>query len=98
MGAAAAQDVRLDAQQGAYGEPQKNYKTLLTLVRLPWLFLQGYRHLRWGEFSVITGKFGYYLWKTGILQLWWKVFRPKYEMPVKKDHVPPSVASAPTSA
>jgi len=82
----------------AYSEPQKNYKTLLTLVRLPWLFLQGYRHLRWGEFSVITGKFGYYLWKTGILQLWWKIFRPKYEMPVKNDHVPPSVASAPTSA
>jgi radical SAM superfamily enzyme YgiQ (UPF0313 family) len=80
----------------AYNEPQADYKLLLTLARIPWLFLQGFRHLRWGEFSVITGKTGYYLWKLGILQLWWKVFRPKYEMPVH-DAVPPA-ASEPTPA
>lgn len=83
----------------AYGEPQKDYKLLLTAVRIPWLILQGYRHLRWGEFSVITGKFGYYLWKMKILQLWWKVFRPKYEMPHKPDFTRPATpASATTSA
>lgn len=80
----------------AYSEPQKNYPTLLTLARIPWLLLQGYRHLRWGEFSVITGKVGYYLWKTGILGLWWKLMRPRYEMPKKE--VPPTQPQVTTVA
>jgi anaerobic magnesium-protoporphyrin IX monomethyl ester cyclase len=87
----------------AYNEPQKNYPLLLSLARIPWLFLQGYRHLRWGEFSVITGKFGYYLWKLGLLQAWWKIFRPKYEMPVKETiastarELEPGVAADPSA-
>jgi anaerobic magnesium-protoporphyrin IX monomethyl ester cyclase len=78
----------------AYNEPQKNYPILLSLARIPWLLLQGYRHLRWGEFSVITGKAGYYLWKTGVLRLWWKLMRPRYEMPVKELAQPPAVTSS----
>jgi anaerobic magnesium-protoporphyrin IX monomethyl ester cyclase len=78
----------------AYNEPQKNYPILLSLARIPWLLLQGYRHLRWGEFSVITGKAGYYLWKTGLLGLWWKLMRPRYEMPVKELAQPPAVTSS----
>ena len=80
----------------AYSEPQKNYPLLLSLARIPWLLLQGYRHLRWGEFSVLTGKAGYYLWKTGLLHLWWKIMRPRYEMPVRKEATrqPPAVTSS----
>jgi len=58
----------------AYSEPQKSYPALLLLARLPWLFKQGLRHLRFGEFSVITGYSGYILWRTGILGLWKKLF------------------------
>ena len=54
---------------------------LLTLVRIPWLIKQGLRHLRFGEFSVITGYSGYILWKTGILGLWKKLFARKLELP-----------------
>jgi len=50
----------------AYGEPQKTYPVLIVLARIPWLIRQGLRHLRFGEFSVITGYSGYVLWKLGI--------------------------------
>lgn len=65
----------------AYNDDQKSYRVTLQLARLPWLLLQAMRHLRWGEFSVITGKAGYVLWRSGILPLWWKLFRPRYKMP-----------------
>jgi anaerobic magnesium-protoporphyrin IX monomethyl ester cyclase len=82
----------------AYNEPQKSYKTLLMLARIPWLLLQGFRHVRWGEFSVITGYSGYILWKLGILPFWWKVFRPKYKLPGLNVPTPPSAAEAPSAA
>ena len=41
---------------------------------IPWLIQQGLRHLKFGEFSVITGYPGYILWRTGILSLLKKVF------------------------
>jgi len=78
----------------AYNEPQKSYKTLLMLARIPWLLLQGFRHVRWGEFSVITGYSGYILWKLGILPFWWKVFRPKYKLPGMNVPTPPAPAPA----
>jgi hypothetical protein len=74
----------------AYSEKQPSYRTLLFLVRIPWLLLQASRHLRWGEFSVITGYSGYVLWRTGILQLWWKLFRPKMELPDDRLTPPPA--------
>ncbi|HEX8619652.1 MAG TPA: radical SAM protein [Thermoanaerobaculia bacterium] len=58
----------------AFSEPQSSYPILLQLVRMPWLIKQGLRHLRFGEFSVITGYSGYVLWKVGILGAWKKLF------------------------
>ena len=65
----------------AYSEPQKMHPILMTLVRIPWLIKQGFRHLRFGEFSVLTGYTGYVLWKTGLLRVWKKLFARKLELP-----------------
>ena len=53
----------------AYSEPQSSHPILIYLIRIPWLLQQGFRHLRVGEFSLITGRSGYVLWKTGIMGL-----------------------------
>lgn len=82
----------------AYNEPQGNYRLSLTLARIPWLLLQGFRHLRWGEFSVLTGYSGYVLWKMGILPLWWKIFRPKFELSNDRLVPPQTPVEAPSAA
>ena len=68
----------------AYSEPQPSYDRLIRLVRIPWLITQGMRHLRHGEFSVLTGWPGYVLWRVGALQLWKKLFGKKLELPEEK--------------
>ncbi len=65
----------------AFNEPQAMHPVLIHLARIPWLFKQGFRHLRFGEFSVITGYSGYVLWKTGLLRVWKKLFARKLELP-----------------
>ena len=52
-----------------YDEPQNSYPILMQLVRIPWLVLQGLRHLKHAEFTAITGRSGYLLWRLGILSL-----------------------------
>jgi radical SAM superfamily enzyme YgiQ (UPF0313 family) len=71
---------RLLGKVRAYGEEQKSYGLLIYLVRLPWLLQQGLRHLRFGEFSEITGYSGYVLWKSGVLSILRKL-RRKPERP-----------------
>jgi len=52
----------------AHGEPQRKHSILILIARIPWLVKQGLRHLRFGEFSVLTGYTGCVLWKLGLLQ------------------------------
>jgi len=68
----------------AYNEPQPSYPVLIQLVRIPWLIQQGLRHLKFGEFSVITGYPGYILWRTGILSLLKKLFAKKMKVDEEK--------------
>jgi radical SAM superfamily enzyme YgiQ (UPF0313 family) len=68
----------------AYTEPQPSYPILIQLVRIPWLIQQGLRHLKFGEFSVITGYPGYVLWRTGILTLLKKIFAKKMKVDEEK--------------
>jgi radical SAM superfamily enzyme YgiQ (UPF0313 family) len=68
----------------AYNEEQKLYPLLMLLVRIPWLIQQGLRHLKHGEFSVITGYPGYILWRTGALKLVKKLFSRKLVLPREK--------------
>ena len=42
---------------------------------------QALRHLRFGEFSVITGYPGFVLWRIGALKLWLKLAVRRLELP-----------------
>lgn len=84
---------RLLKKVRAYNEEQTSHRVFLFFARVPGLFIQGLRHLRFGEFSVITGWSGYLLWKSGILPLWWKLFRPRMELPPDR-RLPPTPAEA----
>jgi len=64
----------------AYNDPQPSYPVLIQLVRIPWLIQQGLRHLKFGEFSVITGYPGYVLWRTGVLSLLKRIFARKMKV------------------
>lgn len=68
----------------AFSEPQPAHPVLLRLVRIPWLIKQGLRHLRFAEFSVITGKSGYLLWRIGLLKLWQKLAVRHLQLPVNQ--------------
>jgi radical SAM superfamily enzyme YgiQ (UPF0313 family) len=75
---------RLLTRVRAFNEPQKSYPLLIFAVRIPWLIKQGLRHLRFGEFSVITGYSGFILWKTGLLGLWKKLFGRRIQVDPQK--------------
>lgn len=60
---------RLLQRVRAFSEPQPSYPILMRLIRIAWLMQQGFRHLRFGEFSLITGTAGYRLWRIGIVSL-----------------------------
>jgi anaerobic magnesium-protoporphyrin IX monomethyl ester cyclase len=68
----------------AYDEQQASYPVLLRLVRLPWLLKQAARHLRFGEFSVITGYPGFILWRLGVLKLWLKLAVKRLDLPPER--------------
>jgi hypothetical protein len=68
----------------AYAEPQKSYPILILFARIPWLIQQGLRHLKHGEFSVITGYPGYILWRTGALKMLKKLFSRKLVLSEEK--------------
>jgi len=68
----------------AYGEPQSMHPLLLNLATIPWLIKQGLRHLRFGEFSILTGRTGYILWRLGVLKLWRRLAVRRLDLP--RDH------------
>lgn len=80
----------------AYSEPQGSYRMLLMISRTIWLLIQGMRHLRFGEFSIITGKGGYRLWRSGLLGFWRRHFIPKAPrfLAPPSSKVPPAAAAA----
>jgi len=83
------------AKVRAYNEPQKSYPVLILLARIPWLIQQGLRHLKHGEFSVITGYPGYILWRTGALKMMKKIFGRKLVLSEEKwaGRIAPDVAA-----
>jgi anaerobic magnesium-protoporphyrin IX monomethyl ester cyclase len=68
----------------AYSEPQPLHPLLLNLVTIPWLIKQGLRHLRFAEFSILTGRTGFILWRLGILKLWRRLAVRGLDLP--RDH------------
>jgi hypothetical protein len=51
-------------------QEQEHYPRLLLLLRFLYLSRRAGAHLRFMDFSVLTGKVGYLLWKTGMIGLW----------------------------
>ncbi len=79
---------RLLARVRAYGEPQASHPILLQLIRIPWLVIQGLRHLRFADFSLITGSPGFWLWRLGIISTWLKLCGPRMRLERKMTSLP----------
>jgi anaerobic magnesium-protoporphyrin IX monomethyl ester cyclase len=60
-----------------YGEKQTLYPLAAFVVRFFYLVNRGFSHLRFMDFSVITGIGGYIFWRIGIVQFWQSHFVPK---------------------
>jgi radical SAM superfamily enzyme YgiQ (UPF0313 family) len=57
---------------------QAFYPTLLKICRFVYLVRRAFDHLRFMDFSVLTGRLGYALWRLGVIGFWRKHFIPKY--------------------
>jgi anaerobic magnesium-protoporphyrin IX monomethyl ester cyclase len=53
---------------------QPLYPVLYLLVRLLFLSTRGFNHLRFMDFSALTGRFGYWMWKLGIIDFWGRFY------------------------
>ena len=62
---------------------QKHYPRLLGLCRFLYLTRRAVDHLRFMDFSVLTGWSGYLLWRLGVIGFWQKYFIPRFEQPIK---------------
>ena len=58
---------------------QRRYPNFLRFCRLIYLFRRFIDHVRFMDFSVLTGRMGYILWKTGVISFWRKHFIPKFK-------------------
>ncbi len=56
-------------------QEQPRYPRLLLLLRVLYLSRRAYDHLRFMDFSVLTGRAGYLLWQSGLIGLWQRRFR-----------------------
>jgi hypothetical protein len=58
---------------------QQHYPRFLRFCRLIYLFRRAVDHLRFMDFSVLTGTTGYVLWRLGVIAFWRKHFVPKFK-------------------
>ena len=63
---------------------QTLYPVLFTFVRTLYFAKRAFDHLRFMDFSVLSGKSGYLLWKIGIIKFWKKFVLKQYSLPEKK--------------
>jgi hypothetical protein len=59
-------------------EPQPLYPILNLLFRIMYLTKRAFDHLRFMDFSVITGWTGYVLWRSGFIRAWRRAFVPGF--------------------
>lgn len=67
-----------------FSEEQKLYPVFMFTARFVWLVKRAFDHLRFMDFSILPSKWGWILWKLGILQAWQKHMVKKIPMPVQK--------------
>ena len=77
---------RLLGRAKALETAQPHYPLLHIAARTLYLVKRGLDHLRFMDFSVMTGRIGYVLWRLGILRFWRRhvVSLPDGPMPVSK--------------
>ena len=63
---------------------QPRYTILFILARYGYHIKRLYDHMRFLDFSFITGRVGYYLWKFNIISTWRKLFTKRYHLPKQK--------------
>ena len=59
---------------------QPLYPTLFATVRTLFYIKKAFDHIRFMDFSVLPGRLGYVLWKTGIIRFWKKFFLRQYNL------------------
>lgn len=66
-----------------YGEPQSRWPMTLALVRTVYLLKRALYYLRYMDFSVTGGRFGWLLWRLGLIRWWQKrLQRRRARLPV----------------
>ena len=60
---------------------QPRYPILFTLARSGYHIKRLFDHMRFLDFSFLTGKLGYYLWKLRIISIWQNLFAKRYHLP-----------------
>ena len=66
---------------------QPRYPILFALARTGYHFKRFLDHMRFLDFSFLTGKVGYYLWKFKIIILWQRLFTKKYNLPKEETKI-----------
>jgi len=62
---------------------QPRYPIIFILARSGYHIKRLFDHLRFLDFSFLTGKLGYYLWKLRIITIWQHLFMKRYHLPTK---------------
>jgi radical SAM superfamily enzyme YgiQ (UPF0313 family) len=76
-----------------YGESPKEYPRLGVLLRIAYLGTRAIGHMKHADFTVLPGKTGYYLWRTGVVGFLRRNFTKYPPKPVKERHKPVDVAT-----
>lgn len=58
---------------------QEHYPRFLRFCRLIYLFRRAFDHLRFMDFSILSGPAGYVFWRSGIIGFWRRYFVPKFK-------------------
>ena len=66
---------------------QPRYTILFILARYGYHIKRFYDHMRFLDFSFLTGRLGYYLWKFHIISTWQKLFTKRYHLLKQKTKI-----------
>ena len=66
---------------------QPRYTILFILARYGYHIKRLYDHMRFLDFSFLTGRIGYYLWKFNIISAWQKLFFKRYHLLKQKTEI-----------
>ncbi len=72
---------RMISRVRASGEEQQEHRFLGAILRIVYLVTRAFSHLRFMDFSNITGYPGWICWKLGIVSLWQRLFIRPFPVP-----------------